>query len=92
MAAEGAEAPAHRSAAWRNPGFSEQVGFQARKETKTSWSPWRRHDTSAHRKDVSVVDLGQEGRGNPQSPKEGWGPCSWKGEVLTGAELKDSEL
>lgn len=91
MAAEGAEAPAHRSAAWRNPGFSEQVGFQARK-IKTSWSPWRRHDTNGHRKDMSVEDLRQEGRGILQNPKEGWGPCSWKGEVLTGAELNDSEL
>lgn len=39
------------------------MGFQARKEIKTSWSPWRRHDTNAHRKNVSVEDLRKEGRG-----------------------------
>lgn len=85
MAAVGAEAPAHRSAAWRNP------GFEARKEIKTSWSPWRRHDTNTHKKDVSVEVMRQEGRGIHRAPKEGWGRCPWKDEALIRAELNDSE-
>lgn len=70
-------------------GFSEQVGFEARKEIKPCWSPWRKKDTSAHRKDMSVEGTGQEYRDSPPSPGKGWGRCPQIVKVLTVAELRD---